>query len=161
MRIALEGILLALLLYLYCRIGIKDGAVGMVFLYDEQVQQRAVENGLITKEEIEKRKKIFGTLGIGGMSAYLLLCVYGINGTRGFSDAFRELTVILMICELFDRICIDWYWVGHTKDWEIPGTQDLKPYIPAAAHKVKWIKTIIGCPVAAALTAFVFSLILR
>ena len=161
MRIIIEGIILAALLYLYCRIGIKDGAVGMVFLYDRKVQERAEQRGLITEEKITKRQKLFGTLGISVMFVYLLVCVYVINGTRGFQNGFFELTAILMIAELFDRICIDWYWVGHTKDWEIGGTEDLKPYIPASAHKIKWIKTVVGCPLATAVIALIFSLILK
>jgi hypothetical protein len=160
-KIIVEGVILAFLLYLYCRTGIRNGAVGMVFLYEQEVQDRAVENGLITREEIEKRRRLYGIAGVTVMFVYLLVCVYAINGTRGFRDAFMELTVILMIAELFDRICIDWYWVGHTEDWQIPGTEDLKAYIPASAHRAKWLKTLIGCPAAAALVSFVFSLFLK
>lgn len=32
------------------------------------------------------------------------------------------MTIILLIMGLFDRIFIDWYWVGKTKTWIIPGT---------------------------------------
>ena len=32
---------------------------------------------------------------------------------------------------LIDRFLVDGYWVGHTNAWEIPGTEDLKPYITA------------------------------
>lgn len=32
---------------------------------------------------------------------------------------------------LIDRFLIDGVWVGHTKAWTIPGTEDLKPYITA------------------------------
>ena len=35
-----------------------------------------------------------------------------------------------MIEGLFDRFFIDWFWVGKTKAWLIPGTEDLMPYIP-------------------------------
>ena len=54
---------------------------------------------------------------------------YDINGARGFWNGFWQMLVILMISGLFDRIFIDWWWVGHTKAWIIPGTEDLRPYI--------------------------------
>ena len=39
---------------------------------------------------------------------------------------------------IIDRLLIDEYWVGHTDDWNIPGTEDLKPYISAQEKKRKW-----------------------
>ena len=40
------------------------------------------------------------------------------------------MTAVFMIGNLFDRLFIDEFWVGHTKAWFIPGTEDLMPYIP-------------------------------
>ena len=37
------------------------------------------------------------------------------------------LGAILLIVGVFDRLYIDWYWVGRTKVWIIPGTEDLMP----------------------------------
>lgn len=37
-----EGLGLGLLLVVYCLIGIKDGAVGMVYLYHKDVQDRCI-----------------------------------------------------------------------------------------------------------------------
>ena len=36
----LEGFGLGFLLYLICAIGIRNGAIGMVHLYDQKVQER-------------------------------------------------------------------------------------------------------------------------
>ena len=60
---------------------------------------------------------------------------------------------------LFDRIFIDWYWVGKTKAWLIPGTEDLQPYIPMKVAIKKWVGTIIGYPIIAAIIAGVMTLI--
>ena len=38
---------------------------------------------------------------------------------------------------LIDRFWVDGYWVGHTNAWEIPGTEDLKPYITAKDKRQK------------------------
>ena len=51
-KIIIEGILLGALLALFCAVGIRNGAVNMVFLYHQDVQDRCVKNGLITREKI-------------------------------------------------------------------------------------------------------------
>ena len=86
--------------------------------------------------------------------------VYGLNGATGFLDGFWQMTVILLIQGLFDRFFIDWYWVGHTKAWIIPGTEDLRPYIPKKTLIGKWISTLVVNPLIAAIAAGVAMLIL-
>ena len=78
---------------------------------------------------------------------------YGINGARGFWTPYWQILLLAMAEGLFDRFFIDWYWVGHTKAWTIPGTEDLKPYIPRKTLIVKWLLTIIGNPIIAAVLA--------
>jgi len=85
--------------------------------------------------------------------------VYGINGVTGFWDAFWQMSIILWIQGLFDRFFIDWYWVGKTKAWEIPGTEDLKPYIPVKVMVGKWFSTIVLNPLIAALVAGIVQLL--
>ena len=43
--------------------------------------------------------------------------------------------------------------VGHTKAWTIPGTEDLKPYIPKKTLIIKWLTVIVGNPIIAAVLA--------
>jgi len=64
----IEGLGLGLLLYIVCAIGIRNGAVGMVHLYSEDVQNRVVELGLTTAENIKKGSKLFKGLCIPAMS---------------------------------------------------------------------------------------------
>ena len=52
MLILLEGILMCFILLLVCVIGIANGPVGMVTLYEADVQQWVIELGLTTKEKI-------------------------------------------------------------------------------------------------------------
>jgi hypothetical protein len=84
--------------------------------------------------------------------------VYGINGAKGFWEGFWQMTVILWGMGLFDRFFIDWYWVGHTKAWIIPGTEDLRPYIPKKVMLGKWFGTIVGFPAMAAMVAGIAAL---
>lgn len=80
-----------------CVIGIANSPVGVVLLYEKDVQQRVIELGL--------------------------------NGATGFRDGFWQMSIIL--------------WIqGLSKAWEIPGTEDLKPYIPVKVMIGKWFGTV-------------------
>ena len=112
-----EGLGLGFLLYLVCAIGIRKGAVGMVHLYDQKVQERVVELGLTTAGQIRKRSILFRSLCFPGYLIYVLICLYLINGARGVFAGFWQGFVILSVMNLIDRFLIDEYWVGHTKAW--------------------------------------------
>ena len=156
----LEGLGLGFLLYLICAIGIRNGAIGMVHLYDQKVQERVIQLSMTTREAIRRRGTIFRGLCLPAYMAYVLVCVWVINGTRGFWPGFWQGFVILSIMNLIDRLLIDGYWVNHTKDWIIPGTEDLRPYITASDKKKKWIMGTVGMAVIAAVLSAVMSLIL-
>ena len=160
-KLILEGLGLGFLLYLICAIGIRNGAVGMVHLYDQKVQERVVELGLTTAEEIRKRGVCFRSLCLPGYLIYVLICVYVINGTRGFIEGFWQSFLILSIMNLIDRFLVDDYWVGHTRAWIIPGTEDLRPYITAKDKKKKWIMGTVGMALLAAILSGVMALILK
>ena len=51
----LEGIVMCFVLLIVCVVGIADGPVGMVFFYEKEVQDKAIELGLTTKETINRR----------------------------------------------------------------------------------------------------------
>ncbi len=153
MLIILEGLVMCLFLLLFCVIGIANGPVGLVVLYEQDVQTRVVELGLTTKEKIKKSFLISSIALFGPQFVLVPLMVYGINGAVGFWDGFWQMTAILVIQGLFDRFFIDWYWVGRTKAWEIPGTEDLKPYIPGKVMLGKWLGTLVLNPLIAAFLA--------
>ena len=67
--------------------------------------------------------------------------------------------IVLLISGLFDRLFIDWYWVGRTKAWVIPGTEDLMPYIYGKTLIKKWVGTLVGFPALAAIIAGVMGLL--
>lgn len=159
MLLVIEGIVMCFVLLLVCVIGIANGPVGLVVLYEEDVQERVIELGYTTKEKL--RKSFMITCLALFVPSFILppLMVYGINGTSGFLDVFYQMTVILLISGLFDRFFIDWYWVGNTKAWYIPGTEDLMPYIPKHVLVRKWIGTLIGFPLIAAIVAYIMTFV--
>ena len=133
----------------------------MVHLYDQKVQERVVQLGLSTADKIRKRGVLFRSLCLPGYLIYVLICVYVINGARGFFEGFWQGFVILFIMNLIDRFLIDEYWVGHTKAWIIPGTEDLRPYITAKDKKKKWIMGTAGMALLAAILSGIMALILK
>ena len=157
LQVILEGLGLGALLALVCAVGIRKGAVGMVHLYSPAVQQRCVKLGLTTHEKIKRNSQLFKAVCIPGYIGYVLVCVYGINGAKGFAAGFWQLLVILSVMNLIDRFLIDGYWVGHTNAWTIPGTEDLKPYITAKDKQKKWLFGTVGMAGIAAVLAVIMT----
>lgn len=144
LKTILEGLGLGVLLVAVCAVGIRKGAVGMVHLYDKKVQERCIALGLTTKEKIKQNALCFKAICIPMYLAYVLICVYAVNGAQTFWNGFWQCLVILSVMNLIDRFGIDGYWVGNTKAWVIPGTEDLMPYISKADKKNKWLFGTVG-----------------
>ena len=159
-KIVIEGLLLGLLLVGFCAIGIRRGAVNLVFLYHADVQERCIENGLTTRERIRRNRGLFKGLGIPVWFAFVLVSVYVVNGARGFLPGFWQCFAILSIVNLIDRLGIDAWWVGHTKAWVIPGTEDLRPYIDRRDKRGKWLIGTAGFAILSAVLSGIMALIL-
>lgn len=157
MLILVESLAMCFILLIICVIGIANGPVGSVYFYEPEVQEKVVELGLTTKEKIKKRYAVAGVCLFVPVLFFVPAMVYFINGASGFFDIFLQITMILLIVGLFDRLFIDWYWVGKTKAWYIPGTEELMPYIPRKTLVKKWIGTVIGYPLIAAILAAIMS----
>ena len=160
LKIIIEGLILGGLLMLYCAAGIRNGAVNMAFLYHRDVQERCVRNGLIAGEKIKRNQMLFKSLGISSYLIYILVCVYAVNGARGFWPGFCQVFAILSIVNLIDRLLIDEYWVGHTRAWYIPGTEDLKPYINRKDKLGKWLVGTVGFAILSAVLSGIMALVL-
>lgn len=89
------------------------------------------------------------------------VCAFGIrNGARDFWPGFWQMFVILSVMNLMDRFLVDDYWVGHTKAWIIPGTEDLRPYINSEDKRKKWIAGTVGMAVISAVLAGIAALVM-
>ena len=161
LKIIIEGLLLGALLVAFCAIGIRNGAVNMVFLYHKDVQNRCVTNGLITEKKISHNHSVFKSMGIPMYFAFVLVSAYAVNGARGFWPGFWQMFAILSIVNLIDRLLIDGYWVGHTKAWEIPGTEDMKPYIDAKDKIGKWLFGTVGFAAISVILSGIMTLVVK
>ena len=155
--VILEGIAMCFVLLIICVVGIAEGPVGMVFFYEKEVQDKAIELGLTTRETINKRKTIAFIALLVPQLLLVPLMVYLINGALDFKTAASQMAAIYLISGLFDRLFIDWYWVGKTKAWIIPGTEDMRPYIYGKTLAGKWVSTLLGYPILAVIIAWVVS----
>ncbi len=158
LKVVVEGLGLGFLLYLVCAFGIRNGAVNMVHLYEEDVQKRVIDLKLTTAAEIKRRGLTFRAVCIPGYILYVLVSVYAVNGARGFRSGFWQMLVILSVMNLIDRFLIDEYWVGHTGAWVIPGTEDLRPYITEADRKRKWLFGTVGMALISAVLSAIMAL---
>lgn len=144
LQVILEGLGLGALLVLVCFIGIRKGAVNMVHFYSTEVQQRCVELHLTSKEKIKRKAIVLKVVCLPIYLAYTFVCVFTINNAQGFFAALWQCFVILFVMNLVDRFLIDELWVGHTKAWLIPGTEDLMPYITKADKYKKWFASTVS-----------------
>lgn len=154
--ILIEGLVMCFLLLITLVVGIANGPIGMVVMYEKDVQERAIKLGLTTKEKMKKSFIITALILYVPMLFLAPAMVYFINGARGFLNIFWQTAVVCLIANIFDRLFIDWYWVGKTKAWDIPGTEDLKPYIPKKILLFKWIATFVLTPLMASISALIF-----
>lgn len=157
----IQGLLLAMIVFVACAVGKRNGPENLICFYEKEMQQKVLAMGLITPRQMRKNTLAIGLLLTAALTLYPVVCVYGVNDTRGFWPGFWQILTVLMIEGLFDRIVIDIWWVGHTRAWIIPDTEEYLPYIPIKVHIRKWLATVILYPVLAAALAGVMEIILH
>lgn len=135
--------MLILQLCLYCALftamvalAVRGGAVNGLFFYPKPVQERAFSIGLADKKVITKRKKRFMALFYLVMLGALLLIIGVWNGVRDFKTAYLQALLFLEVMNWFDGVVIDRLWVGHSKFWVLPGTEDL-PFVQTWGQVLK------------------------
>ncbi len=161
MLILIEGIVVCFILLLVCVVGLKDGPEKYAVFYEEDVQKRVVELGYTTEKELKRRFAISGVALFVPMLILVPIMVYYINGASDFWSAFWQMTAVFMIGNIFDRLFIDELWVGHTKAWFIPGTEDLMPYIPVKVKIKKWVGNLIMFPLLSAIIAGIVTFFMK
>ena len=102
MLLIIEGIVMCFALIIVCAVGIANGPVGLVLLYEKDVQERVVGLGLTTKEKIKRNFVICSIALFVPQFVLPPLMVYGINDVTDFWDAFWQMSIILT--KIFD-IC--------------------------------------------------------
>ncbi|MBR1828038.1 MAG: hypothetical protein IJ781_00810 [Atopobiaceae bacterium] len=125
-KLLVETLVIWVLFFLYVWLStVPLGPVGGAFYYEQNIQDRLVELGLITRERIERRRRVAVTSGVVAVLAVLFTCVCVINGARNYLDIVWQTYVLFILMELFDCVVIDTLWVALSGWWDIPGIEDL------------------------------------
>ncbi len=102
--VIIEGFVVCLILLVACVVGIANGAVNLVFLYEKEVQEKAVETGLITREKIKRNQLLFMLFGMLPCWIFMICSVYWINGARGFFEGFWQILFLQIMMEFINLI---------------------------------------------------------
>ena len=158
--ILIQLVLYCLLFSAMVKFAVRGGAIDGLYFYPKPVQERALEIGLTDRETMHRKRKRFMILFYVVMLAALLLIIGQWNGVRGFKTAYLQALLCLEVMNWYDGIVIDRLWVGHSKFWILPGTEDL-PFVQTWPQvlKKRCILTLIwiaGAALVAGLIVLIF-----
>lgn len=137
-------------LYMAILVG-KKGPIGGIFFYPKVMQERTVELGLITREELKQRKINAFVLLITLMLVIPAIFILFVNKARSYFDCSLQFYVLFLGAEFFDWLFIDTFWVAMSDWWLIEGTEDLNDtWHNVNVKKWKFVKLIpFAIPLAA------------
>ena len=157
--IALQLILFCALFTLMVKLAVGNNALNALYFYPKPVQERVFELDLTDKETVAKKRKHFMIPFFLVMLALLL--IIGLwNGIHDFWPAYWQALLFLEVMNWYDGFVIDRLWVGHSKLWIIPGTEDI-PFVQTWRQvlKKRGILTLIwvaGAAVVAGLVVLIW-----
>ncbi|WP_242994406.1 hypothetical protein [Butyrivibrio fibrisolvens] len=136
------------------------GAIDGLYFYPKAVQESAIDIGLITKETMQKKRKVFMTEFYIVMLTALVLIIGLWNRVSDFKAAYLQALLFLEVMNIYDGIVIDKIWVGHSRFWILPGCEDI-PYVQTWGQVLKkrsllamiWIA---GAAIVAGIVVFLF-----
>ena len=154
-------------LFLFCalftlmvKLAVRNNALNALFFYPKPVRERAYQIGLSSRETVVRKEKRFMIPFFLVMLAALLLIIGIWNRIRAFGPAYGQALLFLEVMNWYDGIVIDRLWVGHSKLWVIPGTEDV-PFVQTWPQvlKKRGILTLIwiaGAAIVAGLVVLIF-----
>ena len=160
--IVLQLVIYCLIFTLMVRYAVRGGAVDGLYFYPKTVQERAIEIGLTTQEEIKKKRKIFMTEFYIVMLVALVLIIGLWNHVTDFKTAYLQALLFLEVMNIYDGVVIDKIWVGYSKFWRLPGCEDI-PYVQTWMQVLKkrsflaliWVA---GAAIVAGIVVLIFGL---
>ena len=126
--IVLQLVLFCALFTLMVKIGVGNNALNGLYFYPKPVQEKVYELGLTDRETVAKKRKRFMIAFFAVMAAALILIIRVWNGIQGFWAAYLQALLFLEVMNWYDGIVIDRLWVGHSRFWVIPGTEEI-PFV--------------------------------
>ena len=154
--ILIQLILFCALFSWMIKLAVGDDPLNGLYFYPKPVQQRAFERGLSDPETVRKRRIKFMVPFVLVMFLTLVLIISRWNGGRDFPTAYLHALLFLEVMNWYDGIVIDRLWVGHSRFWVIPGTEDI-PFVQTWTQvlKKRLILSLIWIAGAAVPAAFI------
>ena len=158
--IIIQLILFCTLFTLMVKLAVGNNALNALYFYPKPVQERVYELGLTDRETVAKKRKRFMIPFFLVMLAALLFIIGLWNGIHDFWPAYGQALLFLEVMNWYDGFVIDRLWVGYSKLWIIPGTEDI-PFVQTwnQVFKKRGILTLIwvvGAALVAGLDVFIF-----
>ena len=151
-KIIIEILILWVCYALYMAVLVhRRGPIGGIFFYPKVMQERTIALGLITSEELKRRRNFAYVLLLAWMILVPLVMIVFVNGARSWWDCCWQYYVLFLGAEFFDWLVIDTIWVALSDWWLIPGTEDLNDtWHSTRVKRWKMVKLIpFSVPVAA------------
>ena len=154
--VALQLILFCALFTLMVKTGVGSSALNGLYFYPEPVQEKVYELGLADRETVARKRKRFMIAFFAVMVAALVLLIRVWNGIQDFEPAYLQALIFLEVMNWYDGIVIDRLWVGHSRFWVIPGTEEI-PFVQTWPQvlKKRGILTLIWIAGAAVIAGIV------
>ena len=158
--IVLQLVLFCALFTLMVKLAARDNALNALYFYPKPVQEQVYQLGLTDRETVARKRKRFMIPFLLVMLIALLLIIGLWNGIHDFRPAYFQALLFLEVMNWFDGIVIDRLWVGHSRLWIIPGTEDI-PFVQTWPEilKKRGILTliwIVGAAIVARLVVMIF-----
>ena len=151
--IVLQLILYCALFTMMVKLAVGSSALNGLYFYPKPVQEKVYALGLTGRETVARKRKYFMIPFFLVMLSALVLIIGLWNGVRRFWPAYWQALLFLEVMNWYDGIVIDRLWVGHSRFWIIPGTEEI-PFVQTwpQVMKKRGILTLIWI-VGAALVA--------
>ena len=158
--IIIQLIIFCAVFTLMVKLAVGNDALNGLYFYPKPVQERVFELGLTDRETVRRKRKKFMIPFVLVMLVLLLFIIGVWNGIKTFQPAYLQSLLFLEVMNWYDGIVIDRLWVGHSRFWIIPGTEDI-PFVQTWPQvlKKRGILTLIwiaGAAVTAGLTVLFF-----
>ena len=127
--------MLILQLILYCalftlmvKLAVGNNALNGLYFYPSPVRERVYALGLTDRGTVARKRKRFMIPFFLVMLAALLVILTVWNRIYSFWPAYAQALLFLEVMNWYDGVVIDRLWVGHSRFWIIPGTEDI-PFV--------------------------------
>ena len=128
MKLVLQLIFYCTLFTLMVKLAVGNNALNGLYFYPAPVRERVYALGLTDRGTVARKRKRFMIPFFLVMLAALLLILTVWNRISDFWSAYGQALLFLEVMNWYDGVVIDRLWVGHSRFWVIPGTEDL-PFV--------------------------------